>query len=151
MLRHADTWENFAARQEVDVENMATMGIQVANNVRRWRRMQAREEKDREKARKVARKLLRQNISPQLWREFLRKKEFHVTGSDGRLYRVSHQIGSNVTLVVDGVDVARYCLVPKEHAWIPEPDMMLAVKLMLETNARKFLRIANVTELRRAG
>lgn len=151
MLRHADTWENFAARQEVNVESMAAMGIEVANHVRRWRRMQAQEEKDRERARKKARALLRQNVTRAQWGEFRKSKEFHVVGTDGQVYRISHQVGSNVTLVVDGVDVARFCVVPKEHAWIPEPDMMLAVKLMLETNARSFIRKANRIELRPTG
>jgi hypothetical protein len=148
LLRHADEEGNWEARRGVNIEDMARMGIEVAQVVQRRSREMLKEEAERNKARRRARKLLQQNLSPKEWQEFLKKKVFHVTGSDGRRYRISHQIGSNVTLVVGGKDAARYCLVPKGAAWIPEPDMMLAVKLMLETNARGFLRRANMTDLR---
>lgn len=151
LLVHANEWENYVARQGVNVENMARMGIDVARVVRRRSREMVVAEKERDRARKKARVLLRRHITKEQWEEFRKMKAFHVTGTDGRLYRVHHQVGSNVTLIVDGADVARYCVVPKDNAWIPEPDMMLAVKLMLETNAKRFLRTANVMELQRAG
>lgn len=143
--------ENWEARREVDVLDYGRMALDVSVLAEQRRQWREREDKRRASARRKARRLLRQSVSPEVWSEFRRKKEFHITGSDGRVYRISHQIGSNVTLVVNGLDVARYCLVPKGHEWIPEPDMMLAVKLMLETNARGFLRRANKTELRRTG
>jgi hypothetical protein len=105
-------------------------------------------DKERDRARRKARTLLRRHVTPEQWKEFVRKKSFHVTGSDGRLYRIGHQIGSSITLIVEGADVARYCLVPKDDVWIPEPDMMLALKLMLETSAKRFLKMANMTDLR---
>jgi hypothetical protein len=148
LLRHADEEGNWEARREVDTMDMTRMGLEVSQLVQRRSREMEREDRKRDRARKKARVLLRQNVSRKQWQEFLKKKLFHVTGSDGRLYRVSHQIGSNVTLIVEGADVARYCLVPKGASWIPEPDMMLAVKLMLETNARAFLRKANMLDLR---
>lgn len=151
MLIHADDWDNYVARQEVSVENMTRMGIDVGRVIRRRSREMVALEKEREAARKKARTLLRRHVTRDQWDEFKRTKAFHVRGTDGRLYRIHHQVGANVTLVVDGVDVARYCVVPKDNEWIPEPDMMLAVKLMLETNTRSFIRKANVMELRRTG
>lgn len=145
-LNHAE--ENWDARRALDVRDWRNMGIAVSGLIRRREAHYAVEEKSRNAARKKARTLLRKNLTRKEWQEFSKEKTFHVTGSDGRTYRISHQIGSNVTLVVGGQDVARYCLVPKGNGWIPEPDMMLAVKLMLETNARSFLRRANMTDLR---
>jgi hypothetical protein len=150
LLIHADDEDNWEARRSVDTTDMARMGIEVAQVVTRRGDFVKKLEKDRDKARRKARILLKRHVSNGQWKEFLKKKTFHVTGSDGRLYRLSHQIGSSVTLVVEGEDVSRYCLVPKGDVWIPEADMMLAIKLMLETNARSFLRRANMTELRPA-
>lgn len=105
------------------------------------------EDKRRRGARRKAGILLHRHVDDRQWTEFKRKKCIHVTGSDGRLYRIDKTIGSSVVLIVDGKDVARYCLVPKGHSWIPEADMMLAIKLMLETDAAAFTKKANFFDL----
>lgn len=151
MLLHADEDDNWAARMEVNVEDLTMMGLQAAHAIGRRSKEMVAAEKERNRARKKAKVLLKRCVSDEQWREFVKKKSFHTLGSDGRTYRVEHQIGGNVTLVVDGQDSKRYCLVPKGHEWIPEPDVMLAVKLMIETNARSFVHRANVMDLRRTG
>lgn len=148
MLRNADSWENWRDRQEGDTLDMARMGIEVSQLITRRSEEMVRLDKERDRARRKARTLLKRHVTGPQWKEFVKTKSFHVAGSDGRVYRIAHQIGSSVTLVVEGADVARYCLVPKGDTWIPEPDMMLALKLMLETNARAFLRKASMTDLR---
>jgi hypothetical protein len=105
------------------------------------------EDKKKRVARRKAGILLHRHVNDRQWQEFRKKKHIHVTGSDGRLYRIDKTIGSSVVLVVDGKDVARYCLVPKGHSWIPEADMMLAIKLMLETDAAAFTKKANFWDL----
>lgn len=148
LLAHADDESNWEARRSVDTLDMGRMGLEASQLITRRGDFVKKLEKDRDKARKKARTLLKRHVTARQWKEFLKKTFFHVTGSDGRTYRIVHQIGSSVTLVVEGVDVSRYCLVPKGDTWIPEPDMMLALKLMLETNARGFLMRANMTDLR---
>lgn len=147
LLRHAEEEENWEMRRGINVENMARMGIDVADRVGRWREQMQFDEKKRDRARKKARTLLRRHVTRKQWEEFRKHSFLHVTGTDGKLYRLENKVGSSVTLIVGGRDVARYCLIPKGGIWIPEPDMVLAIKLMLETDAPSFTKRANFFEL----
>lgn len=79
--------------------------------------------------------------------ESLRKYQyFLVSSKDGkRLYRISYGIAGNIHLIEKGRPVAQYCIHP---VGVPTEDVMLAQKLMLETDEESFLRIANRTSLR---
>jgi hypothetical protein len=140
--RHYEMAECFNMLGE-GVVNMAALARLELAGVERDRKQEGR----KRVARRKAGILLHRHVTNEQWEQFRRKKHIHVTGSDGRLYRIDKKIGSSVTLVVDGKDVAQYCLVPKGHSWIPEADMMLALKLMLETDALAFTKKANFIDL----
>jgi hypothetical protein len=67
---------------------------------------------------------------------------FQVQGQDGRTYEVSK---TAVRLIVDGKPRVSYCIHPKER--LPAYDVMLAQKLLLESNVQHFLATANARDL----
>lgn len=64
---------------------------------------------------------------------------FRAVGQDGQLYEVGGLRG--VRLIVDGRVHTHYCIHPLEE--IPSYDVLLAQKLLLETNIELFLSTAN--------
>lgn len=70
---------------------------------------------------------------------------FYLTSSSGKRYRIDRGRSQNVRLVEEttGKVVRTYCAHPVEA--VPDPDTMLAQKLMLETDEAAFLRIANAS------
>lgn len=73
-------------------------------------------------------------------------REFLVMGSRGNRYLIRRGRAGNVLgLDEHGKPVRRYCAHPAES--VPDPDTMLAQKLMLEIDEDSFLRVANVTVL----
>ncbi len=95
----------------------------------------------RQKARARAELLLRSRLSEVQRHELDSFGHFHMTGSDGKTYRVRHKIAYNVRSV--GPDSFDYCVIAKNS--VPLSDQVLAQKLLLETNAPEFFRIANKT------
>lgn len=67
---------------------------------------------------------------------------FIVRGQDGREYEVRKD---GVLLIVEGKPTVSYCIHPKER--LPIYDVMLAQKLLLESNVEHFLATANAREL----
>lgn len=102
--------------------------------------------RERQRAHTRAEKLLRGFLTREQWREYRQKKAFHTVGQDGASYRVEVGSSRNVVKVVDGKDVMRYCVVPKGPQ-VPVPDLMLAVKLMLEGHIDEFMKLANKEDL----
>ncbi len=92
-----------------------------------------------------AESLLLSALTPDQTKDFRKTSEFTVISKDGkRTYRITYGIAGNVILIEKGKPVARYCIHP---TGIPTEDVMLAQKLMLETDEESFLRIANRTPL----
>ncbi len=85
-------------------------------------------------------------LNPIQAKDFRTTREFTVISKDGkRTYRITYGIAGNVILIEKGKPVARYCIYP---IGIPIEDVMLAQKLMLETDEESFIRIANRTPIR---
>ncbi len=85
--------------------------------------------------------LLRSRLTEEQRRELDAHGHFHMIASDGNTYRIRRQIAYNVRSV--GPDSHDYCVITKST--VPLPDQVLAQKLLLETNAAEFFRIANKT------
>jgi hypothetical protein len=67
------------------------------------------------------------------------------TKVDDRLYRINKGRAMNVELIEGGVAKFKYCALPKDY--MPAPDVMAAQLLMLQTDEKRFLSIANRTGL----
>lgn len=75
-------------------------------------------------------------------------KSFAITGQDGRPYRITEGTSSNVMLLDrTGKESHRLCVVAKGPS-LPVYDLMLAQKLMLESDSEAFWKIAVVHDLR---
>lgn len=96
-----------------------------------------------------AKTLLHKHLTkPQRW-ELRASKAFTVTGEDGRTYHVTEGTAGNVYLLEDGIPTYRFCIVP-DHTLtsLPVYDLMLAQKVLLESNIRMFLGTACTTNMR---
>ncbi len=98
--------------------------------------------------RKRAMRLLEKHLTPQQLRQFKRKVFFTVVARDGKTYRIENGSSGNVFLMEGRKKVIQYCIVFKDHAPLPNFDLMLAQKLILETDQELFLKTANATDLR---
>ncbi|CAA9573356.1 MAG: hypothetical protein AVDCRST_MAG18-2242 [uncultured Thermomicrobiales bacterium] len=58
----------------------------------------------------------------------------------GRLYRVPAVQGM-VDVIEEGVATMRLCVVPTR--WVPDPDVMIMHKLLIEGDEARYLRVAN--------
>lgn len=106
-------------------------------------RDRTRETRDWKLASRKAEALLRKHISAAQRRELRTSEAFHVVGADGRTYRIERASCRNVVLVEDGKDVARYCAIVGKHR-VPDADLMLIHKLVLENCPEEFFKVANV-------
>src|SRR5262245_50496313 len=94
-------------------------------------------------AERRARALLHQFLTREQRWHLRASRAFPVVAQDGRVYEV-HDSG-RVVLLADGRAATSYCLHPKER--LPSSDLMLAHKLLLETNVEQFLTTANARSL----
>lgn len=100
--------------------------------------------KERHKADEKARCLLMRHLTrPQKW-TMRATRQFDVVGQDGRTYEVSLGYGSNVEVVAEGVRY-KLCVVPMRQG-LPIYDLLLAQKVLLETDTAKFLWTAIVLD-----
>lgn len=87
--------------------------------------------------------LLVSSLNPEQAAEFREWRSFTLHSKDGkRTYRITYGIAGNVFEVERGQAIASYCIHP---TGVPTEDVMLAQKLMLETDEESFLKIANKT------
>ncbi len=100
------------------------------------------------KYRKRAMRLLEKHLTPPQLRQFKKKTCFTVIAKDGKTYRIENGSSGNVFLMEGRKKVIQYCIVFKDHAPLPNFDLMLAQKLILETDPELFLKTANATDLR---
>ena len=94
-----------------------------------------------------ARKLLCRWLSPEQLAEFETKHRFHVRGADGHLYVIYDGYGHNVFRIEDGRKTMCFCLVT-DKVWVPSFDLMLAQKVLLESDVGTFLDTANQREVK---
>ena len=85
--------------------------------------------------------LLLKCLTPAQRTEFARSSTFKVRGESCQQYRITYGTTSNVEVLGPSGTVARrLCAIPAGD--LPIPAVMLAQKLMLETQESEFLRIA---------
>jgi len=101
------------------------------------------------RAEKKASVLLRRSLNAEQRRELRQRRAFHVTAADGRRFRIEDGSAHNVVLVDGTGDAVRYCVVFRHHDRLPNADLMLAQKLLLETDPGAFLKLARFQDLRR--
>ena len=98
---------------------------------------------EREAAQKRAEELLLANLGPEQVEQYRKEKRFVVKGGDGASFELSPAWSGNVREVdQQGKAIRRFCIHPRET--LPLADLMLAQKLMIETDPEAFRRIANV-------
>lgn len=86
--------------------------------------------------------LFRYLTREQKW-ELRAHRRITVWGQDGREYRIYAWQGMNVKLVENGEETTSLCVVPKpEVTTLPVLDLILAQKIMLETEVGHFLETA---------
>lgn len=84
--------------------------------------------------------LLVQCLTPSQRAEFNRSRSLTVRGKSGQRYRITYATTSNIEVLTASGNVDhRLCAGP---VGVPTPAVMLAQKLMLETQESEFLRIA---------
>lgn len=110
-------------------------------------RRQAEIEAKRVAAQKKATELLLENLDAEQQIEFNQHKRFtvHVRGKVDQHYLIEYGYAGNVKLFHKGKAIAKFCIHPAHN--LPNEDVMLAQKLLLETNEEQFLKIANKTVL----
>lgn len=100
-------------------------------------------------ANRKAKALLHRFLTKEQRWELRGSKSFRVVGQDGRTYLVTEGMAGNVRLVEGPEHVATLCVVPKyEVTTLPMYDLMLAQKILLESQTEEFLRTARVRDLR---
>ena len=89
-----------------------------------------------------AKTLLRQMLDPEEYERLIKRGWLEVPSPSipGRVYRVPYVQGM-VEVVEDGISTMRLCVVPLR--WVPDPDVVLIHKLMIEGDEARYLRVAN--------
>ncbi len=89
-----------------------------------------------------AKMLLRQMLDPEEYEHLIKRGWLEVPSPSipGRVYRVPYVQGM-VEVVEDGISTMRLCVVPLR--WVPDPDVVLIHKLMIEGDEARYLRVAN--------
>lgn len=98
----------------------------------------------RSKAVKKGRKLLLEVLTEAQKQEYARTKSFTVIGANGRAYRL-RKGGTTHELDESGLPILSHCI-HLPYSYIDE-DTLVAVKMLLETDPREFLKIANTSRL----
>lgn len=126
--------ESYAAIPKITEEQRAENERRLREHVRQQKTIQQR-----------ATKLLLQNLNREQQREYVRTKQFKITLSNGNVYLLQRVWSGNVyRLNEQNLATCRYCLHFKTT--IPYEDLLLAQKLLLESNEAEFLQRANKTE-----
>lgn len=84
---------------------------------------------------------LREHLTPEAYTEFFSSGRLRVRGESGRVYVIAGES------VYDSDGMHGYCAKPDVP--VPYADLVLLLKLYIETNEEEFLRIANCFRLTR--
>jgi hypothetical protein len=95
-------------------------------------------------ARRRARQLFFRFLTREQKWELRAHQRVTTIGQDGRTYRIHEYQGGNVHLVEDGIPTTTLCVVanPAVVDDLPIHDLMLAQKILLESNVAEFLKTA---------
>lgn len=117
----------------------------------RWAAHEAQRLEQRQEAAVRATRLLEEHLTPDQVESLRAHKSFKIRGSDGHTYLICTGSRGNVfRLNYRGDRKWAFCI-HLEDSWFdqyPIEDHMLAQKLLLETDARAFLKIANPRRVR---
>jgi hypothetical protein len=102
-------------------------------------------ERAQKKANKRAKALLHRHLTKEQRLHLRATDGFSVIGQNGKTYRIEHGSCRNVFLMIGGEKRVLYCIVPAEER-VPVYDLMLAQKVMLQSNIKEFFKHA-ATEL----
>ena len=119
---------------------------QTTEEVAAWKRMVEEQERKKQNAQKRALELLKEILTKTQNEAFDKDKCIPVDAPSGKKYVIEKGRSGNVYSIKDGKKIERYCIHPSDQE-VPEADVMLAQKLMLEADEEEFLRIANRTRL----
>ena len=100
-----------------------------------------RGEEERRQAQERALAILCEHLDEQQISEFDAHQQFCVQGGDGFTYLITNKSCHNVFRIEDGVKTVEYCLVTESK--LPDPDQMLAQKLLLEADPEMFHKKTN--------
>ncbi|MGN6810893.1 MAG: hypothetical protein ACTHMP_08470 [Thermomicrobiales bacterium] len=97
---------------------------------------------ERRAAEQRARGLLRQLLGSTEFDTLVKRGYLDITSPSipGRLYRVPYFQGM-VEVIEDGISTMRLCVVPTR--WVPDPDVVIMHKLLIEGDEARYLRVAN--------
>jgi hypothetical protein len=83
-------------------------------------------------------------LKPEQVRQY-RDHGYFETHVNERIYRIKKERSQNIEQIEKGKPILRLCAHPSE--WMPDADNMVSQLLMLRTDEKKFLEIANRTRL----
>ena len=97
---------------------------------------------ERRAAEQRAKALLRQILGDDEYERLVKRGYLEVASPSikGRVYRIPYFQGM-VEVLEGGVSTMRLCVVPLR--WVPDPDVVLIHKLMIEGDEARYLRVAN--------
>ena len=97
---------------------------------------------ERQIAERRARALLRQLLGDEEFERIVRRGYLDIPSPaiPGRFYRVPYFQGM-VDVIENGISTMRLCVVPTR--WIPDPDVVIMHKLLIEGDEARYLRVAN--------
>ena len=97
---------------------------------------------ERRLAEQRAKAMLRQLLGVDEYESLVKRGYLDVRSPSiaGRVYRIPYVQGM-VEVIEAGVSTMRLCVVPLR--WVPDPDVVLIHKLMIEGDEARYLRVAN--------
>lgn len=97
---------------------------------------------ERRLAEQRAKALLRQILGAEEYDRLLKRGYLEISSPsfNGRVYRIPYFQGM-VEVLENGISTMRLCVVPLR--WVPDPDVVLIHKLMIEGDEARYLRAAN--------
>ena len=97
---------------------------------------------ERRLAEQRARALLMRMLGPEAYEGLVKRGYLDVPSPSiaGRVYRVPYCQGM-VEVIDAGIPTMRLCVVPLR--WVPDPDIVLMHKLMIEGDEARYIRVAN--------
>jgi hypothetical protein len=131
------------AQREQRLENERHRRLRDEENLRK-------EAAERKLAEEKAKKLLEECLTPVQKRAFRRWGVIPVVAKSGKFYRIETGRQGNIVEMEKRKAVARYCVHPGRDprgGIVPTFDVMLAQKLLIETDEKRFLKLANKTRI----
>ncbi len=121
----------------------------IAARVARYEAERRKKDRANRVAEARAERLLLSHLTPAQVVEYKTMRRFRVLLQDGSEFIVEKGYSRNVFRIEDGKKVQAYCIHPSET--MPDGDVMLAQKLMLESDRKAFERIAIKTAVHGGG